>query len=131
MMVQGILLPVFVLVGLTFALLFWTGASRQGWSSIGRSAIGRPSPADAGAAVYDPLQLVTLFYVLVALALPLRHADLVMVLLAWVFVVTRFVYAGVLVSSPSERNRSMAYLSGALVLLAMWVYFALRILVAF
>ncbi len=125
MMIQGILLPVFILVGLTFVLLFWTGGSRSSWSMIGS---GRPSAADAGAAVYDPLQLVTLFYVLVALALPLRHADLVMVLLAWVFVVTRFVYAGVLVTSRGEGNRSLAYLSGALVLLAMWVYFALRIL---
>ena len=123
MMIQGILLPVFILVGLTFVLLFWTGGSRASWS-----AIGRPNAADAGAAVYDPLQLVTLFYVLVALALPLRHADLVMVMLAWVFVVTRFVYAGVLVTSRGERNRSLAYISGALVLLAMWVYFALRIL---
>jgi hypothetical protein len=122
MMVQGILLPVFVLVGLTFALLFWTGATRRS---------GLASGADAGTAIYDPLQLATLFYVLVALVLPLRHADLVMVLLAWVFVVTRFVYAGVLVASRGERNRSLAYLSGALVLLAMWVYFALRILVAF
>jgi hypothetical protein len=123
MMVQGILLPVFVLVGLTFALLFWTGASRRSWSGAGGS-----NPAEAGAAIYDPLQLVTLFYVLVALALPLRQADLVMVLLAWVFVFTRLLYAGVLVSSQGEQSRSLAYLSGALVLLAMWVYFALRIL---
>jgi hypothetical protein len=121
MMVQGILLPVFVLVGLTFALLFWTGASRSRTTAGG-------GPADAG--VYDPLQLATLFYVLVALALPLRHADLVMVLLAWVFVLTRLVYAGVLASSRGERERGLAYLSGALVLLAMWVYFALRILSA-
>lgn len=121
MMIQGILLPVFVLVGLTFALLFWTGR-RPSWFAPGRTG------ADAGAAIYDPLQLVTLFYVLVAMALPLRQADLVMVLLAWVFVITRFVYAGVLVSSQSERNRSTAYIAGALVLLAMWVYFALKIL---
>ncbi|WP_315832199.1 MAPEG family protein [Bradyrhizobium prioriisuperbiae] len=123
MMVQGILLPVFVLVGLTFALLFWSGARRPSWF-----AQGKAGPADAGAAIYDPLQLVTLFYVLVAMALPLRQADLVMVMLAWVFVVTRFLYAGVLVSSQGERNRPMAYLAGALVLLAMWVYFALKIL---
>jgi hypothetical protein len=123
MMYQGILLPVFVLVGLTFALLFWTGSSRSSLS--GRGA----SPAEAATAIYDPLQLATLFYVVVALAMPLRQADLVMVMLAWVFVITRLVYAGVLVSTGGERNRSPAYISGALVLLAMWVYFALRILV--
>lgn len=31
MMVQGILFPVFVLVGLTFLLLFSTTASRRSW----------------------------------------------------------------------------------------------------
>ncbi len=123
MMVQGILLPVFLLVGLTFALLFWTGATKRSAAVAGGAGIGA-----GAAAVYDPLQLVTLFYVVVALALPLRQADLVMVLLAWVFVITRFVYAGVLATSTGERNHWLAYVAGALVLLAMWVYFALRIL---
>ena len=121
MMIQGILLPVFILVGLTFVLLFWTGRSRSGAATTG-------ARSEAALAIYDPLQLVTLFYVLVALALPLRQADLVMVMLAWVFVITRFLYAGVLVSTLGETNRNLAYISGALVLLAMWVYFALRIL---
>jgi hypothetical protein len=121
MMVQGILFPVFVLVGLTFLLLFSTAASRRSWFTWGGAG-----PDNAGAAIYDPLQLVTLFYVVVALALPLRQADLVMVVLAWVFVATRLIYAGV--PSLSERQRSLAYIIGALVLLAMWVYFALKIL---
>jgi hypothetical protein len=49
-------------------------------------------------------------------------------MLSWVFVITRFVHAGVFVSSNDFGRRSMAWISGALVLLAMWVYFALRIL---
>jgi hypothetical protein len=69
-----------------------------------------------------------LFYILIALALPLRHADLVIVLLSWVFVVTRFAHAGIFVSSNNIRQRGLAWFSGVLVLLAMWVYFALRIL---
>ena len=45
-----------------------------------------------------------LFYVLIALALPLRKADLVIVLLSWVFVVTRFAHAGIFVTSNDVRT---------------------------
>ena len=69
-----------------------------------------------------------LFYVLIALALPLRHADLFIVLMSWVFVVTRFVHAGIFVTSNNVRQRGAAWFAGVLVLLAMWIYFALKIL---
>ena len=69
-----------------------------------------------------------LFYVLIALALPLRHADLFIVLMSWVFVVTRFVHAGVFVSSNDPAARAPIWLAGVLVLLAMWIYFALKML---
>jgi hypothetical protein len=66
--------------------------------------------------------------VLIAIALPLRHADLVIVLLSWVFVVTRYAHAGVFTTSNNLRQRFGAYIAGVLVLLAMWIYFALKIL---
>jgi hypothetical protein len=119
MSVQMVLLPVFVLVGLSFALLFWTGRGKLG------RRVDTPAASDALA---DPLQLSLLFYVLIALALPLRRVDLIMVLLSWVFVATRFVHAGVFAAAGGAGQRSMAYLSSALVLLAMWLYFALRLL---
>ena len=46
-------------------------------------------------------------------------------------VVTRLAHAGVFVTSNNILHRSMNWLAGALVLLAMWIYFALRILLAF
>jgi hypothetical protein len=69
-----------------------------------------------------------LIYVLIALALPLRHADLFIVLMSWVFVVTRFVHAGIFVTTNNVQRRSLAWFAGVLVLFAMWIYFALRIL---
>ena len=57
-----------------------------------------------------------------------RHADLIIVVLSWVFVIARLIHAGVFVSSNDLGRRSVAWLVGALVLLVMWVYFALRIL---
>jgi hypothetical protein len=38
------------------------------------------------------------------------------------------VHAGIFVSSNDLNQRSLAWFAGVLVLLAMWVYFALRIL---
>ena len=69
-----------------------------------------------------------LFYILIALALPLRHADLVIVVLSWVFVITRFVHAGIFVTSNNVPQRGLVWFAGGVVLLVMWVYFALRMM---
>jgi hypothetical protein len=137
MTVQSVLLPVFVMIGLTFALLFaMVGARRSALVSretqIRDIALGQPNwptrATQVGNCYRNQFELPVLFYVLIAIALPIRHADLVIVMLSWVFVVCRFVHAGIFVSSNDLGQRSMAWLSSALVLLAMWVYFALKIL---
>ena len=137
MSAQMVLLPVFVLVGLAFALLLWmAGARRQalvdGEAKVRDVALGQPNwPTRAtqiGNSFSNQFELPVLFYILIALALPLRHADLVIVLLSWVFVVTRFVHAGIFVTSNDLKRRSLAWFAGVLVLFAMWIYFALRIL---
>jgi hypothetical protein len=135
--VQSVLLPVFVLVGLTFALLLsMAGARRRalvsGGTKIRDIALGQQNwPVQAtqiGNCYRNQFELPLLFYALIALALPLRHVDLFIVLMSWVFVVTRFAHAGIFVTSNDLRQRSLAWFAGALVLFAMWVYFVLRIL---
>ena len=137
MSVQMVLLPVFVQVGLTFFLLFWmVGARRQtlvsGETKIRDIALRQPNwPVRAtqiGNCFSNQFEIPVLFYALIALALPLRHADLFIVLMSWVFVVTRFVHAGIFVTSNDLGQRSIAWLAGVLVLFAMWVYLALKIL---
>ncbi len=137
MSIQMVLLPVFVSVGLTFALLLWMGSARTR-ALTGRAvnpediALGQPNwpegVTQVGNCFRNQFELPLLFYVLIALALPLRHADLVIVLLSWVFVVTRFVHAGIFVTSNNVLQRGPAWFAGALVLSAMWLYFALKIL---
>ena len=97
MLVTWVLLPVFVLVGLTFAVLLGTARARSSAKS------GAGQSRDAG----NLFELPMLFYVLIALALPLRHADLVIVLLSWVFVITRFAHAGI--SSPPTTPEQRAH----------------------
>jgi hypothetical protein len=137
MSVQMVLLPVFVLVGLTFVLLLWmAGARRQalvgGETKIRDIALGQPNWPDratqVGNCFANQFELPLLFYILIALALPLRRVDLFMVLMSWVFVVTRFVHAGIFVTHNDLNRRSLAWFAGVLVLFAMWIYFALKLL---
>jgi hypothetical protein len=132
-----VLLPVFVLVALTLVLLLATFNSRRRAlvsheTRVKDIVLGQPNwpthTTQLGNCYMNQFELPVLFYVLIALALPLRHADLVIVILSWVFVVTRLIHAGVFVGSNDLRQRSLVWLAGALVLIAMWVYFALRIL---
>jgi hypothetical protein len=137
MSVQMVLLPVFVLVGLTFALLLWMATARIRALTgkeirIKDIALGQPNwperATQVGNSFSNQFELPVLFYILIALALPLRRADLVIVLLSWVFVVTRFAHAGIFVTSNNVQQRSLAWFAGVLVLLAMWLYFALKLL---
>ena len=137
MSVQMVLLPVFVLVGLTFALLLGMVATRRnalvsGETKIRDIALGEPNWPKRAIQIANcyrnQFELPLLFYVLIAIALPLRRADLFIVLMSWVFVVIRFAHAGVFVTSNDLGQRSNVWLAGVLVLLAMWIYFALRML---
>jgi hypothetical protein len=132
-----VLLPVFLLVGLTFFLLIWMGGARRnalvgGETRIRDIALGQPNWPERTTQVANcfanQFEIPVLFYILIAIALPLRRTDLVIVLLSWVFVVTRFAHAGIFVTSNDLNRRSLAWFAGVLVLFAMWVYFALKIL---
>jgi hypothetical protein len=137
MSVPMVLLPVFVLIGLTFALLLWMALARRdalvgGETKIRDIVLGQPNwpvrATQVGNCFKNQFELPVLFYILIAIALPLRHADFIIVVLSWVFVIARLVHAGVFVTSNDLNRRSLAWFAGVLVLLAMWLYFALRIL---
>jgi len=136
--IQLVLLPVFALVGLTFFLLLWmatarTKALKARETSLKDIALRQPNwPEKAtkiGNCFSNQFEIPVLYYILIALAVPLRHADYFILLMSWVFVVTRFIHAGIFVTSNDVRIRSLAWFAGVLVLLAMWIWFALRMLV--
>jgi len=123
--------------GLAFALLLWMAGMRRqalvsGETKMRDIALGQPNwperATQIGNCYRNQLEVPVLFYILIALALPLRHADLFVVLMSWGFVVTRLVHAGIFVTSNNVQHRGLAWFAGVLVLLAMWIYFALRIL---
>ena len=137
MMIEGILIPVFVQVALTFVLGFWAAGVR--FSAV-RGGVVRPRevalrepnwPPHVRKILYayeNQLELPILFYILVCLLIPTRHADLIFVILAWVFVLLRLVHAYVHVTDNNMARRGPVFIAGAIVLAVMWVIFAIRIL---
>jgi len=136
MTVQAILAPLFVLVALTFALLVWMGAVRfaavrRGEVHVRDIALGQlnwpPRVQQISNCYHNQFQLPVLFYVLTILALFLRKADLLFVVMAWIFVLLRIVHGAIQVTSNHVLRRFQAFAAGAVVLLLMWVIFALRV----
>jgi hypothetical protein len=137
MSIQAVLLPLFVQVVLTFVLLFWTGRMRVG--SVRRGEVhprdialrepnwDKPTTQVANA-YHNQLELPLLFYVLTILAWITKQADLLFVVLAWVFVVLRIVHAAVHVTSNRLSQRFAMFAASVFVLLVMWVIFIVRIL---
>lgn len=136
MSLPSILLPVFVLVTLTFFLGFLMAGQRAKAVKSGQVGDERklyeirwPERAQlAGNAFHNQLELPVLFYVLVVLAIISQKADLLFVAMSWAFVILRLVHAFVHVTSNHEMSRGMSFLVSVAVLMAMWVIFAARIL---
>ena len=139
MSVQMILLPVFVQVALTFAMLFWMASARtrsvkSGETKIRDIALGQsawPTRAQQISNNYaSQFQIPVLFYVVVTLALFTRTADLIFVVLSWLFVMARIAHTYVHATSNHVPTRFNVFAVGVFVLLIMWIYFAFKILTA-
>jgi hypothetical protein len=137
MSLQSILLPVFVQVALTFYLMFWMGtvrarALRRREVTLDAIALGQPAwppyPTQVANAFRNQFELPVLFYVLVVLAIIARKADFLFVVMSWIFVVFRIVHAGIHTTTNVVRHRFYAYAVAAIVLLLMWIIFAVRVL---
>lgn len=139
MYVTATLLPVFVQVALTFAVLLRLGTARL--EAVRAGGLDReevvlgdrgwpPKVQQASNCFRNQFELPVLFYVLAVLALVTRQTSDFFHVLAWLFVLSRIVQAFVHVTSNDVRWRFGAFAFGAVVLLVMWVLFALAILLA-
>lgn len=139
MSIQSVLLPVFVQVALTIALGILMGsrrfaAVRAGQVQVADISMGQrawpASPQQAANAFQNQFELPILFYALVAFALATAKADLLFVVLSWVFVLTRLGHAYVYATANDLMTRFRLFMVGAATLLVMWIVFAARILAA-
>ncbi len=133
-----LLYPVFVQVALVFVLLFWMGSVRfaaikNREVKIKDIALGQRAWPDKCMQVSNTFQnqfeLPILFYALVALAIQhARTVDTAMIALAWAFVITRLIHAFIYTTNNAIGWRFNVFLLGGLILLSMWILFAVRIL---
>jgi hypothetical protein len=137
MSIQDILMPLFVQVALTFVLLFWMGflrtqALRSGAVKPEQIALREPNwplrVMQIGNAYHNQLELPVLFYVVMLLAMVTKTLDVVIYVLAWMFVLSRLVHAYIHVTSNRLDRRGGLFGLGAIALLLMWVIIFARIL---
>jgi hypothetical protein len=121
MTVAEFLLPVFVLVFMTFVLVLMTGLNRV--SSL-RSGEVRPDDialgqqnwpkkiTQYGNAFKNQLELPVLFYLLIAFILITRVGDFLLLVLAWIFVILRLAHAYIHTTSNIVLLRGRVYGAG-------------------
>jgi hypothetical protein len=140
MSMPAVLAPLFVQVALTFVLLVWLAYHRV--TLVGSGAVKRkdvalrepnwpPHVLQVQNAVSNQLEVPVLFYLLTVLAVVTRHADVLFVVLAWVFVLLRLVHASIHVTSNDLRKRGLTFITATTVLMVMWAIFMVRILLEF
>ncbi|MGA3138794.1 MAG: MAPEG family protein [Xanthobacteraceae bacterium] len=137
MSLQAVLLPLFVEVILTFVLMLQMGVLRRADYSSGAVkaddiALREPRwpqrTTQAANAFSNQFELPVLFYVLTILAWDTRHAGIVFVVLAWVFVICRVLQAYIHVTSNVVRYRGLFFSIGAVVLMIMWALYIIEVL---
>lgn len=131
-----VLAPVFVQVALSLILCLWMGRLR--YTDI-RSGTVRPADVVLGQqnwptrttqvsnAFRNQFELPVLFYLVLLLALFTARAGMTLIVLAWLFVVTRLLHAVIHVTTNNLRRRGALHAAGVVILVVMWIiyFFAL------
>ncbi|MFM9849292.1 MAG: MAPEG family protein [Hyphomicrobiaceae bacterium] len=126
-----IIYPVLAQVLVTFFVLVALGKSRG--DSFREKRASAQDVALSGDAVWNEqavkasnnyrnqFEMPVLFYAVTAFALILRMVDIFFLTLAWLFVVTRAAHAFIHVGPNTVRSRSIAFITGAVIVLVMWL----------
>ena len=137
MSLQAVLLPLFVEVILTFVLMLQMGALRRADYSSGAVraddiALREPRwpqrTTQAANAFSNQFELPVLFYVLTILAWVTRHAGIVFVVLAWIFVICRVLQAYIHVTSNVVRYRGLFFSISTTAPMIMWALYIIEVL---
>lgn len=137
MSVQMVLAPLFAQVLLVFVLIFSLAIRRQvalrtgttRWQDISLRESNWPKQAmQNGYAFSNQFELPVLFYVLTILALFTKQADMLFVVMAWIFVASRIIHAYIHVTSNYVPMRGLSFAVGCFTLFVMWVIYIARLL---
>lgn len=139
MTIQAVLLPVFVMIALTFGLAIWMGVLRvrsldRGEVKLKDIALGErnwtPRSQQIANAFHNQLEIPFLFYILVILAWTTKDADLLFVIMSWTFVGFRLWHAYEHATTNNVRRRALIYGGAFITLALMWIILAVRVLLA-
>lgn len=131
-----LLLAIFAQVLLTLGILVWMGMERvprvaRGEIAVDAIAVERdayPLRARLLSNNFDnQFQLPVLFYVAALLALSSGGTGWVELVLAWLFVVLRYIHAAVHVGTNRVYRRFAIYTAGLVVLGLLWLWLVLRL----
>ena len=139
MFYKPMLLPLLAQVLLTFAVWFYLfarripeimGKSIDPQALQDRAAAHRLLPDSAAPSnnLKNLFELPVLFYAAVLLSLVLMIQDVLLVQLAWAFVILRVLHSGIHCSYNNVNHRFAVYALSSLVLLMMWLRLAIFIL---
>jgi hypothetical protein len=137
MSIPSVLLPLFVQVVLTFVLWNWMAYYRV---TLIKSRVVHPRDValrepnwpphvlKVANAAHNQLEIPILYYVLTILVIVTHQADLLFVVMSWLFVLARLAHAYIHVTSNRVSIRGPAFGVSLLVIMIMWIIFAVRIL---
>lgn len=135
-----ILYPVFTLVLLTFIIAVWMGLLR--FAAVKRGDLsaryyrfnrGGEVPeylAKVSQNCDNLLELPILFYVVTVLLYATNRVEVAQLILAWLFVVSRFAHSYIHTTSNNVMHRMRAFLAGVFALVGMWRLYFVRIVLA-
>jgi len=131
-----ILPPVFALVALTFAIGIWLGKLR--FTAVKRGDLNpRYYELNRGGKLPDYLAKVShnydnllalpiLFYVISILLFIMDKVEVIQIVLAWAFVISRYVHSYIHTTNNNLRYRMRAFMFGVVVLITMWCLYFVR-----
>ena len=130
-----LLLPIMTQILMTFLLVVWLGYAKLQALKAGKVTLEKVSLSSEGWPdnvkkisnnFNNQFQLPVLFYILCILALLRGHADMTLVVLAWIFVLFRLAHSFIHTGSNNVRRRFNAYLGCLVTLFIMWGYVLYR-----
>lgn len=137
------LIPLFLMIGLSFVVLFILGFRRipnaskypKGYYKLLRPATGEaftpiPHVEQAARNFVNLFEVPVLFYAATFLLLELRIQDDVTLTLSWAFVASRYVHSAIHLYPNKIIPRMTSFFVGVFVLLGLWLYLAFRVFVA-
>jgi hypothetical protein len=132
-----ILLPVFTLAFLTFGIGIWLGKLR--FVAVKKGDLNpRYYEVNRGGKVPDYLAKVSnnydnllalpiLFYVVSIMLFVTTKVEIAQIILAWVFVASRYVHSYIHTTYNNVRHRMRVFMLGVVTLVSMWCLYFVRI----